>query len=60
MFKVLISSTALALSLATASQAEAPTAFDVAEDHTRIHMAFKPVHENGMPAHGNAFVSQRD
>lgn len=40
------------------AQAEALTAFDVAEDHTRIFMAAQPVHENGMPAHGNAFVSQ--
>ncbi len=58
MFKTLISSTAIALSLATNVQAEARMAFDVAEDHTRIHMAAAPVHENGMPAHGNAFVSQ--
>ncbi|MEJ8561703.1 hypothetical protein QTO30_11055 [Yoonia sp. GPGPB17] len=58
MFKTLITSTALALSLTTFAKAEAPVAFDVAEDHTRIHMAAAPVHENGMPAHGNAFVSQ--
>lgn len=58
MFKTLISSTAFALSLATVVWAEAPTAFDVAEDHTRIFMSAQPVHENGMPAHGNAFVSQ--
>ncbi len=58
MFKTLITSTAIALSLATLACAEAPMAFDVAEDHTRIHMAATPVHENGMPAHGNAFVSQ--
>ncbi|MEM9426205.1 MAG: hypothetical protein AAGA06_05840 [Pseudomonadota bacterium] len=58
MFKTLISSTFLSLSLATIAGAEAPSAFDVAEDHTRIHMAAEPVHENGMPAHGNAFLSQ--
>lgn len=58
MFKTLISSTAIALSLAGVAQAEAPMAFDVAEDHTRIHMAAAPVPENGMPAHGNAFVGQ--
>ena len=58
MFKTLITSTAIALSLATYAHAEAPMAFDVAEDHTRIHMAAAPLHENGMPAHGNAFVSQ--
>ncbi|MGR3512081.1 MAG: hypothetical protein ACU0GG_04905 [Paracoccaceae bacterium] len=58
MFKTLIASTAISLSLANISHAEAPMAFDVAEDHTRIHMAAAPVHENGMPAHGNAFLSQ--
>ena len=58
MFKTLITSTAIALSLATYAWAEAPTAFDVAEDHTRIFMSAQPVHENGMPAHGNAFISQ--
>ena len=58
MFKTLITSTAIALSLANYAHAEAPMAFDVAEDHTRIHMAASPVHENGLPAHGNAFVSQ--
>ncbi|MBO9436953.1 hypothetical protein J7394_22340 [Ruegeria sp. R13_0] len=40
------------------ANAEMLSAFDVAEDHTRIFMAAQPVHENGMPAHGNAFVSQ--
>ncbi|MBO9436869.1 hypothetical protein J7394_21900 [Ruegeria sp. R13_0] len=58
MFKTLITFSAIALSLATFAWAEAPTAFDVAEDHTRIFMSAQPVHENGMPAHGNAFVSQ--
>lgn len=58
MFKTFLTSTALMLSLATYAKAEAPLAFDVAEDHTRIHMATAPLHENGMPAHGNAFVSQ--
>ena len=58
MFKTLITSTAIALSLANYADVEAPMAFDVAEDHTRIHMAAAPLHENGMPAHGNAFVSQ--
>lgn len=58
MFKTFITSTAIALYLASFARAEAIMAFDVAEDHTRIHMAATPVHENGMPAHGNAFVSQ--
>ena len=51
--------TAIATMLIALPAAAAPIgAFDVAEDHTRIHMAAAPVHENGMPAHGNAFVSQ--
>ncbi len=58
MSKSLIATSALALTLATMAQAEAPMAFDVAEDHTRIFMADAPLHDNGMPAHGNAFVSQ--
>jgi|GEM_PF-2434169 len=58
MFKTFITSTVLVLSLTAFAHADAPMAFDVAEDHTRIHMAAAPVHENGMPAHGNAFVSQ--
>lgn len=58
MLKAIISSSALSLSLVSFAQAGAPMAFDVAEDHTRIFMADNPLHENGMPAHGNAFVSQ--
>ena len=42
MFKKLTASTAIALTLATFARAEAPMAFDVAEDHTRIHMAAAP------------------
>jgi hypothetical protein len=34
------------------------TRFDVAEDHTRFVFAPQPVHENGMPAYGNPFVTQ--
>lgn len=34
------------------------TAFDVAEDHTRFAFDEAPVHDDGMPAHGNAFVTQ--
>lgn len=58
MLKSLITSFVLALSLSNYAQADTLNAFDVAEDHTRIFMADKPLHENGMPAHGNAFVSQ--
>ncbi|MEM8575740.1 MAG: hypothetical protein AAGF48_14070 [Pseudomonadota bacterium] len=53
----LLAATAIALAPAFAS-ADILTAFDVAEDHTRIFMAAQPLHENGMPAHGNAFISQ--
>ncbi len=44
--------------LATQSSAEALSGFDVAEDHTRFVFAETPVHESGMPAHGNPFVTQ--
>ncbi len=37
---------------------EPTTRFDVAEDHTRFVFSATPVHENGMPAHGNQFVTQ--
>lgn len=58
MLKMISSTTALFLVLTGAAQADAPMAFDVAEDHTRLYMADAPLHENGMPAHGNAFVTQ--
>lgn len=58
MLKTILTSSALALLLGGSAQADAPRAFDVAEDHTRIVMAAAPVHANGDPAHGNAFVSQ--
>jgi len=58
MLKTVFSTSAFALSLASIAHADAPMAFDVAEDHTRIFMAAQPLHENDMPAHGNAFVSQ--
>lgn len=32
--------------------------FDAAEDATRFVWSERPVHEDGMPAHGNAFVTQ--
>ena len=37
---------------------EALTAFDVAEDLSRFSFASAPAHEDGMPAYGNAFVTQ--
>jgi hypothetical protein len=32
--------------------------FDVAEDMSRFAFSASPVHEDGMPAHGNAFITQ--
>lgn len=54
-----LSAVVLFAALATPALA-APTlnAFDVAEDHTRFVFAPNPVHENGMPAYGNPFVTQ--
>ncbi|WP_138464339.1 hypothetical protein [Poseidonocella sp. HB161398] len=49
---------ALALAAASPALAEVPGAFDMAEDHTRFIYAPEPVHPNGMPAHGNPFVTQ--
>ncbi len=58
MLRTTLSGLALVAALGSAASAESLASFDVAEDHTRIFMAAEPVHENGMPAHGNAFVSQ--
>lgn len=58
MSKSILSMLAILASTGMAYAQEPLMAFDVAEDHTRIFMAADPVHENGMPAHGNAFVSQ--
>ena len=58
MLRTSLSVLALAAVSSGMAQADALAAFDVAEDHTRIFMAAQPLHENGMPAHGNAFVSQ--
>ncbi len=52
---------ALALAAAIAAPAFAEgalTAFDVAEDQTRFSFAPAPVFEDGMPSHGNPFISQ--
>lgn len=58
MLKTLLTTSALMLSLTPSAYADTLMTFDVAEDHTRIFMAAAPLHDNGMPAHGNAFVSQ--
>ena len=59
MLTKLILATALAsVAACDAYAGEALARFDVAEDHTRFAFAEKPVHESGMPAHGNPFVTQ--
>ncbi len=58
MFKSTLLIASLMAGLATQSSAEALAGFDVAEDHTRFAFADTPVHESGMPAHGNPFVTQ--
>ncbi|MGF1563449.1 MAG: hypothetical protein ACFB3T_14870 [Geminicoccaceae bacterium] len=46
-------------SVASAAAAEDKiTAFDVAEDHTRFVFDEAPAHDDGMPAHGNALITQ--
>jgi hypothetical protein len=49
---------AIAGALASTSAIAAPNAFDVAEDHTRFVFQPAPVDEDGMPAHGNPFITQ--
>ncbi|PRY22214.1 hypothetical protein CLV78_107138 [Aliiruegeria haliotis] len=58
MFKTTSLAAALIATNALAAAADTPMAFDVAEDHTRFVFAPAPVHDNGMPAHGNPFVTQ--
>ncbi len=49
----------LATALSTAAfAAPAISTFEVAEDHTRFAFAPAPVFDDGMPAHGNPFVTQ--
>ena len=55
----LLTAAAFAALMSTSAFAGEPlTRFDVAEDHTRFVFAPKPVHEDGMPAYGNPFVTQ--
>ncbi|WP_299690025.1 hypothetical protein [uncultured Tateyamaria sp.] len=58
MLKTSLSALALIASAGLVAADGKHMAFDVAEDHTRIFMAATPLHDNGMPAHGNAFLSQ--
>ncbi len=58
MFKSTLTTLAFLATTCAASATEVHMSFDVAEDHTRLFMGASPVHDNGMPAHGNAFLSQ--
>lgn len=59
MFKsTLLTFAAVAALSCMAIAGEVPMRFDVAEDHTRFIFASTPVHDDGMPAFGNAFVTQ--
>ena len=50
--------TTLTLGLASAAHAGDLTSFDVAEDLSRFVWSSAPVFEDGMPAYGNAFITQ--
>ena len=50
--------TATLSALPLCANADAPKAFDVAEDITRFVFAAAPVFDDGMPAYGNSFVTQ--
>lgn len=55
----IVSLAALAVAISTAAQSGEPMKeFDVAEDLSRFVFAAAPVHDDGMPAFGNAFVTQ--
>lgn len=58
MIKTILTAGAILASSTLALFADAPTSFDVAEDHTRFSYAATPVDADGMPMHGNAFVTQ--
>ncbi len=58
MLKSTLSALALLSSTGLAMAGGAPLSFDVAEDVTRFVFAQAPVFEDGMPAYGNAFITQ--
>jgi hypothetical protein len=58
MLKLLTTSALAALLVSGAAAADTLLRFDVAEDHKRFVFAPAPVHDDGMPAYGNAFVTQ--
>ena len=58
MFKTTLMAAAIAAAAGPALSEPFIQRFDVAEDHTRFVFAPAPVHADGMPAHGNPFVTQ--
>lgn len=58
MFKSTLTAMALLATTTAAFAGETPMSFDVAEDITRFVFAESPVFDDGMPAYGNAFVTQ--
>jgi hypothetical protein len=58
---VIVGGTAAAVSVFKGAEAEANTeviTFDVAENHTKFTFDEAPVHEDGLPAYGNPFITQ--
>lgn len=58
MMKLLPAAAAAAILLGHPALAAPLVGFDVAEDHTRFAFAPAPVHDDGLPAYGNPFVTQ--
>jgi hypothetical protein len=58
MLKLASSAALAAILLGQVARAEPLARFDVAEDHTRFAFAPTPVHDDGLPAYGNPFVTQ--
>ncbi len=58
MWKSTLTSLALFATTSMATADDAPMSFDVAEDLSRFIFASEPVFDDGMPAFGNAFVTQ--
>ena len=58
MMKLLSTAAAAIILLGQTASAAPLMSFDVAEDHTRFAFAPAPVHDDGLPAYGNPFVTQ--
>ena len=58
MSKLLSAASVATILLGTTAFADPLVRFDVAEDHTRFVFSPAPVHEDGLPAYGNPFLTQ--